>query len=390
MPANRQLAGSRELGEESRKGLENGEDDALREDGGDDGLRGDEFWALKDISFDLKKGECLGLLGVNGSGKTTLLRLLTGIFPPDKGEISVRGRTGALISVGAGFHPYLSGRENIYLNGAILGMTRGELDSRFDEIVDFSGIDSFLEAPVSTYSSGMKIRLGFAIATAIKPDLLLLDEILAVGDANFRTKCYQRIGKVIESSAVIFVTHDVVQTSRICDSAIVLDKGKNRFHGDTEEGIEKYLEGSMSPRSFKPIAVKDADVVDIYCTGVKSTLIPGDSLDLEIGIETVKDLSIGMFLVNIVANEMVSVQCDISENIEIIKKGKTIIRLELGPMWLRRDKYYIALTITNKSKKKTLAHTQNSFRFSMGGSRGYGAPYQLPHKNALKNIKLIN
>jgi lipopolysaccharide transport system ATP-binding protein len=159
-------------------------------------LRNEEFWALDDISFELMRGESLGLIGVNGSGKTTLLRLLAGIFPPDRGEIMIKGKVGALISVGAGFHAHMTGRENIYLNGSILGLSREEIDSKFEEITDFAEIGDFLDAPVATYSSGMRIRLGFSIATAIEPDVLLLDEILAVGDAKFRNKCYNRIGKM--------------------------------------------------------------------------------------------------------------------------------------------------------------------------------------------------
>ena len=139
-------------------------------------LRKEEFWALKDIDFELRRGDVLGLIGVNGSGKTTLLRLLSGIFPPDKGEIMIKGRVGALIALGAGFHPYFSGRENIYLNGAILGISRDELDAQFDKIVEFSEIGDFIDAPVATYSSGMRVRLGFSVAIAMKPDVLLIDE----------------------------------------------------------------------------------------------------------------------------------------------------------------------------------------------------------------------
>jgi lipopolysaccharide transport system ATP-binding protein len=153
-------------------------------------LRKSEFWALDDVSFELKKGETLGIMGVNGSGKSTLLRLLSGIFPPDKGRISVYGKIGSLIAVGAGFHPHMTGRENIYLNGTILGITRNEIRKKFDSIVDFAEIGDFLEAPLSTYSSGMRVRLGFAIALHCDPDILLIDEILSVGDLVFGTRVF--------------------------------------------------------------------------------------------------------------------------------------------------------------------------------------------------------
>jgi len=168
-------------------------------------LKKDEFWAIKNVSFELKKGEVLGIIGPNGSGKSTLLRLLTGIFPPDKGEIIIQGRVGALIAIGAGFHPHLTGLENIYLNGTILGMRRHEIDSKYKDIVEFSELEDFIKAPVSTYSSGMRVRLGFAIATAVKPDILIIDEILAVGDVGFRTKAMNRIREFTENSVVILL-----------------------------------------------------------------------------------------------------------------------------------------------------------------------------------------
>ncbi len=203
-------------------------------------LRRDEFWALQDISFDLRRGECLGLIGRNGCGKTTLLRLIAGIFPPDGGEIAIRGRVGALIALGAGFHPHMTGRENVYLNGAILGLHKHEIDAQFDEIVDFAEIGEFIDAPVSTYSSGMRVRLGFAVSTAIKPDLLLIDEILAVGDVGFRSKCYAAISDVLSNSAVVFVSHQMSTVARICQRVLVLKDGVVAFDGDTTKGVELY------------------------------------------------------------------------------------------------------------------------------------------------------
>ncbi len=205
------------------------------------GLRKEEFWSLDDINFELRRGEVLGLIGANGSGKSTLLRLIAGIFPPDKGEIAMRGRVGALIAVGAGFHPHMSGAENIYLNGAVLGMTREEIDATFDDIVEFSGIGDFLNAPVSAYSSGMRVRLGFSIATAVQPDILLIDEILAVGDAKFRNKCYNRIGEIRGNTATIFVSHHVTQVAQVCSRCLLLDKGRVVHVGGVPEGVARYL-----------------------------------------------------------------------------------------------------------------------------------------------------
>jgi lipopolysaccharide transport system ATP-binding protein len=203
--------------------------------------RRDEFWALEDVEFDLKPGEGVGLLGPNGSGKTTLLRLISGIFPPDKGEISVHGRIGALIALGAGFHPHMTGRENIYLNGVILGMSRREIDVKYDEIVSFADIPDFLDAPVATYSSGMKARLGFAIAISIDPDILLVDEVLAVGDIRFRSKCYQRIAVLRKAgTAVVLVSHNPLLIQHVCERSVYLSGGKVKCVGPTDDVIRKF------------------------------------------------------------------------------------------------------------------------------------------------------
>jgi len=204
-------------------------------------LRKAEFWALQDISFDLKRGETLGVIGQNGSGKSTLLRLLNGIFPPDIGRITVRGRMSALIAIGAGFHPHMTGRENIYLNAAILGMTGEEVKGRFDEIVDFAEIGDFIDAPVSTYSSGMYVRLGFAIAVHSYPDILLVDEILSVGDLSFQNKCLRKIFSIKEQgTSIIFVSHAIDSVRIVSDRILLLDHGKVVHLGDKDDGIMKY------------------------------------------------------------------------------------------------------------------------------------------------------
>ncbi len=204
-------------------------------------LRKKEFWALKDINFELKRGETLGLIGQNGCGKTTLLRLINGIFPPDNGKITIRGRIGALIAVGAGFHPYMSGRENIYLNGTILGMTRLEIKRKFDEIVDFAGIGEFLDAPVATYSSGMTVRLGFAIAIHCEPDLLLIDEILAVGDVGYQLKCFNKIGELRQKGvSTLLVSHDLHNMSTYANKILLINKGHQVFLGEVSEGLSIY------------------------------------------------------------------------------------------------------------------------------------------------------
>jgi ABC-type polysaccharide/polyol phosphate transport system ATPase subunit len=198
---------------------------------------------LNDVSLQVRQGEILGLIGPNGAGKTTALSLLAGITAPTKGRVSVKGRVGALIQLGAGFHPDLTGRENIYLNGSILGLTRREIDRKFDSIVEFAGLDRFIDTPVKRYSSGMYVRLGFAVAAHIDPDVLLIDEVLAVGDAAFRQKCWKRIRELRESDAtIVFVSHDMWAVQGLVDRAILLSAGRIHTQGDPGDVIEAYQE----------------------------------------------------------------------------------------------------------------------------------------------------
>jgi lipopolysaccharide transport system ATP-binding protein len=205
-------------------------------------LRPKEFWAVDDVSFELRRGECLGLIGHNGAGKSTLLKMLNGLIKPDKGRITMKGRIGALIELGAGFNPILTGRENIYNNGAVLGFSKKEIDAKFDAIVDFAEIDDFIDTPVQNYSSGMKVRLGFAVAAQMEPDVLIVDEVLAVGDLGFRMKCLTKIGQLLKSSSVIFVSHSMPQVARISNRITFLKNGTVEYQSENiEEGIRRYM-----------------------------------------------------------------------------------------------------------------------------------------------------
>jgi lipopolysaccharide transport system ATP-binding protein len=185
-------------------------------------LRPHEFWALRTISFEVKRGECFALIGQNGAGKSTLLKMLTGIIRPDEGCITMKGKVGALIELGAGFNPLLSGRDNIYTNALILGFSKDEIDKKFNKILEFSELEEFIDMPVQNYSTGMKVRLGFAVASQMEPDILLIDEVLAVGDAGFRTKCYNEIYRIMKNAAVIFVSHSMNNVSKICTKGLLL------------------------------------------------------------------------------------------------------------------------------------------------------------------------
>ncbi|MDA1055786.1 MAG: ABC transporter ATP-binding protein [Planctomycetota bacterium] len=219
-------------------------------------LRADEFWALSDISFDLHKGESLGIIGLNGSGKSTLLRILNGIFPPDDGEVVSRGRIGGLIALGAGMHPHMTGRENIYLNGTILGMTRAEIDAKMEGIIQFAEIGDFLEAPLATYSSGMRVRLGFAVAIHGEPDILLIDEVLAVGDYAFVNKSLRYLHAYRQrAKALLYISHNLEQVRNLCERVIVLDGGRVAFVGGGDEGVAFYQDMSTTRRANQPAPV---------------------------------------------------------------------------------------------------------------------------------------
>jgi len=214
-------------------------------------LRANEFWALRDIDFKLKRGDSIGLIGRNGAGKTTLLRLLNGLIKPDEGKISVNGRMQALIALGAGFNPILTGRENIYVNAAVLGLSKAEVDQRFDQIVDFSGIEEFIDAPVQSYSSGMVVRLGFSVAVHLQPDILLVDEVLAVGDIPFRSKCHRKLAELKDRGIPwIMVSHDMGTIRNHTNKAIFLEKGQIKCIGTPEDVIAEYMY-SLSERELK-------------------------------------------------------------------------------------------------------------------------------------------
>ena len=234
-------------------------------------LREDEFWAVKDISFTLNRGECLGLIGHNGAGKTTLLRMLNGLIRPDAGSISISGRVGALIALGAGFNPLLTGRENILVSGMIFGLSKKQIESQIDEIIEFSGLEKSIDAPVQSYSSGMVVRLGFSIAAKCQPDVLLLDEVLAVGDTDFQAKCLNAVSSFKRNGAgLILVSHNMHHIARYADKVLYLDKGKIHFLGKTDEALLEFTQSPVVSGSdeFAPDWSKVRGAGDAHLTGI--------------------------------------------------------------------------------------------------------------------------
>lgn len=219
----------------------------------------EDFWALKDVSFDIQKGDVIGIIGKNGAGKSTLLKILSQITKPTEGIIEINGRVASLLEVGTGFHPELTGRENVYLNGTILGMTRKEVAAKFDEIVAFSGVEKFIDTPVKRYSSGMYVRLAFAVAAHLEPEILIIDEVLAVGDAEFQKKCLGKMKDVAgEGRTVIFVSHDLTAVKKLCTKGVLLKSGKVALVGNTDEVISEYQKIVQGNNSYEAVSIENA------------------------------------------------------------------------------------------------------------------------------------
>ena len=278
-----------------------------RRHGLDGVLRQDEFWAVKDINFEIKRGECLGLIGHNGAGKTTLLRMLNGLIRPDQGRIEMRGKVGALIALGAGFNPILTGRENIYINASVLGMNKQYVDKKIDEIIDFAEIRDFINAPVQTYSSGMKVRLGFAVAAIlIEPDILFLDEVLAVGDINFVIKCLNTVRDLSKNASVVFVSHNMQQVSMFCNRALVLEKGCVLADcANPSEGIDRYFE--LIKHTQHTSGTGKAEILSLELS-VNNQLIKNTEPALVQGIEASAIISLRMNDFNYQANILLIVR----------------------------------------------------------------------------------
>jgi lipopolysaccharide transport system ATP-binding protein len=244
------------------------------------GLAHDEFWALRDVSFGVEPGQALGLIGPNGAGKSTILKLLTGIMRPNSGRCQLRGRVGALIEVAAGFHPDLTGRENVYLQGVVMGMPRREILRRFDEIVAFAEIDPFIETPVKRYSSGMQARLGFAIAAHLQPEVLLVDEVLSVGDIAFQARAFEKITQLVRQDIpVVIVTHELAAVTALCNRAVLLERGRVTRMGTPQECIEAYLHGKVAA---PPPATNDGAIQIQSLRLHTEEVMTGESLRIEL------------------------------------------------------------------------------------------------------------
>tara|TARA_Y100001968_G_scaffold325423_1_gene366625 strand:- start:2161 stop:3429 length:1269 start_codon:yes stop_codon:yes gene_type:complete len=322
-------------------------------------IKGGKYvWALKNISFKINHGEVLGIIGSNGAGKSTLLKLLSSITSPSTGEINYNGRIASLLEVGTGFHPELTGKENIFLNGAILGMTKEEIEKKIDEIIEFSGCEKYIDTPVKRYSSGMKVRLGFAVAAHLEPEILIVDEVLAVGDAEFQKKCIEKMQDVSKSGrTILFVSHNLSSIRNLCSRLIVLDKGSCVYDGDVENGINYYINVNNNPKSTtdKIEFVDNGDIARI--TRIEIETINGNlefindfySAVISFKIrELIPDLILVIILEDIKGNMLFISSTDELEN-DILRNLKNVgnynVKCNIPGKILKPGKYFLTFSL---------------------------------------------
>ncbi len=323
-----------------------------------DTLRKDEFWAVKDVSFSLKRGDCLGLVGKNGAGKSTLLKLLTGLVKPDAGKITVRGKVSALIELGTGFNPILTGRENVYINGTILGLGKKEIDKKYDDIVAFAELEDFMETPVQNYSSGMKIRLGFAVAAQLKPDIFIIDEVLAVGDAGFRLKCYNHLAKVLQDTVVIIVSHSMPQIANYCNQAMLLSAGQMQKIGPTDIVIDEYyrqfkeevsVSSCESGCQLHAFSIHDQHGQKTHSVEYKSTI----TISFQAQVPSAVERPSVMITFHDRGQQVVAV-CETEPGQVQAENGNLNVTVRISPLLFKVDNYKISLLVFDETKRRHL------------------------------------
>ena len=323
--------------------------------------RAEEFWALRDVGFEVPDGKTWGLVGPNGSGKTTLLKIIGGILRPTEGRVTTRGRIAALLELGAGFHPELTGRENVYLNASILGLSKQETDRYFDEIVGFAELEEFIDNQVKYYSSGMFVRLGFAVAVHVDPEILLIDEVLAVGDEGFQKKCLDRVGEMQgEGRTIVFVTHAMAFVQQICDSATLLDAGRMRASGDTEQVIRAFRAvmarrrtGLGEEAATHEVEIADVDLLDPR--GRPSSMVaPGQSLSVQIELRANRPVDDPVVVVGIHNARDEWVFTSDTERLEVDLgrlDGKLRVTFDLKAIPLLEGQYFLTIGVRDRANK---------------------------------------
>ncbi len=328
--------------------------DAMGRTRSGDTLRRDEFWALKDVSFCVARGESVALLGPNGAGKSTMLKILNGILMPDAGRVCLAGRVGALIEVGAGFHPMLTGRENIYVNGSVLGLSKREIDARLDSIVAFAELEEFIDTPVKFYSSGMYVRLGFSVAAHVAPEILLIDEVLAVGDVGFRMKCFQHLQRLLDDgTSIILVSHAVNLLSRVTHRGIVFSRGEQIFDGPLPEGIAAYENAlhlekvDETPGASEGVRIVSVQTVDA-AGAPKHDFATDDDLGIDITVacdEPLRDARLIVAVHSSAAGSLGSVSTPYTGFRFDVEPPETVIRLHLHELPLLVGGYFLDVSL---------------------------------------------
>jgi ABC-type polysaccharide/polyol phosphate transport system ATPase subunit len=362
-------------------------------------LKKQEFWAVKDLTFNLKKGESMGIIGPNGSGKSTTLKLLSGILRPERGTYNVKGRLSALIEVGAGFHPDLTGRENVYLNGSILGMTRKEVQSKFADIVEFAGVGDFIDTPVKRYSSGMAVRLGFAVAAFIEPDVLLVDEVLAVGDTEFRNRCHNRMTQMLNRGVtMILVSHNLEEVRNLCGKTIMLFKGEKLVEGPTQKVVEEYharvvelIKIDQETDARRDGVTKTDDPVEITSvqfidkTGMPTdTHLTGDPMTIRVNYDARRRVERPQIGIDIdwAAEDQLATCFDTQQDgttLGPIAEGKGFIDCKIGPMLMVPNVYSVNVRILDGDTQTPLGGTQRN-RFILNERVVVNGFFGLPHE----------
>jgi lipopolysaccharide transport system ATP-binding protein len=324
----------------------------------------DIVWSLKDINFDIQQGDAIGIVGKNGAGKSTLLKLLSRVTSPTQGKIKVKGRIASLLEVGTGFHPELSGKENIYLNGAILGMRKKEITRKLDEIIDFSGVERYIDTPVKRYSSGMYVRLAFAVAANLESEILIVDEVLAVGDAEFQKKCLGKMGEVSkgEGRTILFVSHNMASVKALCKNGILLENGRMKSKGTAEEVVRTYLGGDSDNLNYKKInANKDGfELIDFSIVNTHSEIYEPIVRDQEISFVfnyhnhvNEKGLYFNIKIKDDEGRYLITTVSEISDT--IIGPGKGTAAMKIPAGFFNEGQYFIDLMIIRKNDAGYLA-----------------------------------
>lgn len=331
----------------------------------------EDLWALRDVCFSVPQGQTLGVIGDNGSGKSTLLKLLVGILQPDAGTISTRGQVSSLLELGAGFEPEYTGRENVFLYGALLGLRQRDVAARFDEILDFSELGDFIEYPVKNYSSGMYMRLGFSVAVHLRPDILLIDEILAVGDTAFQQKCFQHLNTLRrEGCTIVLVSHDLESVARFCDRALWIDRGHVRADGPTEPTIEDYIE-TTSRRAVteRPPTVVGGDlirIVDVRFTGQEaSTRIfqAREPLTVEIEYEAKGDVPETAINFTVFRTDGIRVLDAPTDRTFDVSPGRHVARLHFPALNIHRGSYRASISVWQPATRRTFEFHDQAYPF---------------------------